>query len=161
MTLRGKLSLVLSLLLAISIGLTGSVLIYQSAQNARAHLTREHQLLAENRAFALRDNLAILAGELDRLTLLPQVDPTDENPQPEAQLLENAHHHSVLYNTAVLLVSADGACIGTVPDRPEFRERTFRDRSWFQEIQKTSSGVVFHVDDDPSFRQLASMAQCA
>jgi signal transduction histidine kinase len=151
LTLRGKLSLVLSLVLAFSIGLTGSILIYQNAQNARAHLTREHQLLAENRAFALRDNLAILVGELDRLTLLPQVDPTDENPEPEAQLLENAHQHSVLYNTAVLLVSAEGTCIGTVPDRPEFRERTFRDKSWFQEIQRTSSGVVFHVDDDPSF----------
>jgi signal transduction histidine kinase len=151
LTLRGKLSLVLSLLLALSIGLTGSILIYQNAQNARAHLTREHQLLAENRAFALRDNLAILVGELDRLTLLPQVDPTDENPEPEAQLLENAHRHSVLYNTAVLLVSADGECIGTVPDRPEFKERSFRDRSWFQEIRRTNSGVVFHVDDDPSF----------
>jgi signal transduction histidine kinase len=151
LTLRGKLSLVLSLVLALSIGLTGSILIYQNAQNARAHLTREHQLLAENRAFALRDNLAILVGELDRLTLLPQVDPTDENPEPEAQLLENAHRHSVLYNTAVLLVSAEGACIGAVPDRPEFRERSFGDRSWFQEIKRTSSGVVFHVDDDSSF----------
>jgi signal transduction histidine kinase len=151
LTLRGKLSLVLSLLLALSIGLTGSILIYQSAQNARAHVTREHQLLAENRAFALRDNLAILVGELDRLTLLPQVDPTDENPEPEEQLLENAHHHSVLYNTAVLLVSADGQCVGTVPDRPEFRQRNFGDRSWFQAIQKAGSGVVFHVDDDPAF----------
>jgi len=142
---------VLSLLLALSIGLTGSILIYQNAQNARAHHTREHQLLAENRAFALRDNLAILVGELDRLTLLPQVDPTDENPEPEAQLLDNAHHHSVLYNTAVLLVSADGECIGTVPDRPEFKAKSFGDRSWFQAIKQENAGVVFHVDDDPAF----------
>jgi signal transduction histidine kinase len=151
LTLRGKLSLLLSLVLALSIGLTGSILIYQNAQNTRAHLTREHLLLAENRAFALRDNLAILMSELDRLTLLPQVDPTDENPEPEAQLLENAHGHSVLYNTAVLLVSADGDCIGAVPDRSEFRERTFRGRRWFQSVQQVGSGVALHVDDDPIF----------
>jgi signal transduction histidine kinase len=159
LTLRAKLSLVLSVLLVLSIGLTGGILIYESAKEAREHVTREHELLAENRAFALRDNLQILEGELDRLTLLPQVDLTDENPAPEAELLEAAHRHSVLYNTAVLLVSADGTCIGAVPDRPEFRSRRFADAPWFQAAKRASPNVHLAVIDDPSAGRVVNIVQ--
>ena len=38
----------------------------------RRELTTEHQLFAENRAFALRDNFQILEEELKRLALLPR-----------------------------------------------------------------------------------------
>jgi len=147
--------------LAISIGLTGGILIYQSAQNTREHLAREHQLLAENRAFALRDNLEILEGELDRLTLLPQVDLTDQNHAPEAQLLENAHHHSVLYNTALLFVSAEGECIGAVPDRPEWKDRRFGGLRWFQEMKKSGgrSGALFQVAEDPVVGRTVDIVQ--
>jgi signal transduction histidine kinase len=159
LTLRAKLSLVLSVLLVLSIGLTGGVLIYESARSARGHVTREHELLAENRAFALRDNLQILEGELDRLTLLPQVDLTDENPAPEAELLEAAHRHSVLYNTAVLLVSADGACLGAVPDRAEFRSRRFADTPWFQAAKNGSPSVYLAVTDDPMVGRVVNIVQ--
>jgi signal transduction histidine kinase len=159
LTLRAKLSLVLSVLLVLSIGLTGGVLIYESARSARAHVTREHELLAENRAFALRDNLQILEGELDRLTLLPQVDLTDEDPAPEAELLEAAHRHSVLYNTAVLLVSAEGVCIGAVPDRPEFRNRRFADAPWFQAAKSASPNVHLAVTDDPVVGRVVNIIQ--
>lgn len=159
MTLRTKLSLVLSVLLVLSIGLTGGILIYQSAQNAREHLTSGHLLLAENRAFALRDNLEILEGELARLALSPQVDLTDQDPGPEAHLLEDTHRHSVLYNTAVLLVSAEGECIGAVPDRPEFRSRRFGDLPWFQSVKKPGSEVLFHVADDPSVGRSINIVQ--
>ncbi len=138
------------MLLVLSIGLTGGILLYQSAQHAREQLVREHQLLAENRAFALRDNLEILEGELARLALLPQVDLTDQDPSPEAQLLEDTHLHSVLYNTAVLFVSADGDCIGAVPDRPEFKNRRFGGLPWFQAVKGGGSQIHFHVGDDPS-----------
>jgi signal transduction histidine kinase len=159
LTLRAKLSLVLSVLLVLSIGLTGGILIYESAKSAREHVTREHELLAENRAFALRDNLQILEGELDRLTLLPQVDLTDENPAPEAELLEAAHRHSVLYNTAVLLVSADGTCIGAVPDRPEFHNRSFSDTPWFQAAKNASPNVLLAVTDEPGVGRVVNIVQ--
>jgi len=145
--------------LAISIGLTGGILIYQSAHNTREQLTREHQLLAENRAFALRDNLEILEGELDRLTLLPQIDLSDENHAPEAQLLESAHHHSVLYNTARLLVSADGDCIGAVPDRAEWKNRRFGDLPWFRALAKAGSEARFQVAEDPSVGRTVQIVQ--
>jgi len=159
LTLRTKLSLVLSVLLVLSIGLTGAILIYQSAQNAREHLTRGHQLLAENRAFALRDNLEILEGELARLALSPLVDLTDQNPAPEAKLLEDTHHHSVLYNTAVLLVSADGDCVGAVPDRPEFKNRRFGGLPWFESIKRGGSEVLFRVADDPVVGRTVDIVQ--
>src|SRR5439155_22277520 len=143
----------------LSVGLTGGILIYQSAQNAREHLTRDQQLLAENRAFALRDNLEILEGELARLALSPQVDLTDEDPAPETQLLEDTHRHSVLYNTAVLLVSADGECIGAVPDRPEFKSRRFGNLPWFQSVKNGGAVVRFQVAEDPSAGRTVNIVQ--
>lgn len=141
------------MLLVLSIGVTGGVLIYQSAVNARERLTREHQLLAENRAFALRDNLEILESELERLALLPQVDLSDQNPAPELQLLADTHRHSVLYNTAVLLLSAEGDCIGATPDRAEFRTCRFGGQPWFAALKEgrpdPNPGVVFRLDEDP------------
>jgi hypothetical protein len=121
LTLRTELSLVLSSLLAVSIGLAGGTAIYQSARNMRRELTTEHQLFAENRAFALRDNFEILEDELKRLALLPQMDMGDGDSMPEQLTLAGAHEHSVLYNTAVLLLDDRGLCLRAVPDRPEFR----------------------------------------
>lgn len=151
------------MLLVLSIGVTGGVLIYQSAVNARERLTREHQLLAENRAFALRDNLEILESELERLALLPQVDFSDQNPAPELQLLADTHHHSVLYNTAVLLVSADGECIGAAPDRPEFKNCRFGGQPWFRTLKEASPDanpdVLFRLAEDPSVGRTLNIAQ--
>lgn len=161
MTLQAKLSLFLSVLLVLSIGVTGGVLIYQSEVNARERLTREHQLLAENRAFSLRDNLEILESELERLALLPQVDLNDQNPAPELQLLADTHHHSVLYNTAVLLLSAEGDCVGAAPDRPEFKTCHFGRQPWFvalKEARPDASDVVFRLDEDPSAGRTLNIA---
>jgi hypothetical protein len=158
-TLRTKLSLVLSALLVMSIGLTGGILIYESAESTRQHLTREHQLLAENRAFALRDNLAILESELERLALLPQIDLSDQDFAPEARLLQDAHRDSVLYNTAVLLVSRDGDCVGAVPDDPEWKKRHFGGLPWFRAAKTGGSDVVFHRADDTAFGHTLNIIQ--
>jgi signal transduction histidine kinase len=149
LTLRVRLSLILSALLALSIGVTGAVLIYESWSHARQEVTAKQQLFAATRAFALRDNFEILEGELERLSLLPQIDFNDDDPQPEAELLENAHRNSVLYNTAVLLLSASGECVRSVPDRPEFRSQKFGDRPWFRAAAEAQHGPAFRVTDEP------------
>jgi signal transduction histidine kinase len=159
LTLRTKLSLFLSVVLTVSIGVTGGVMIYESARGSRGQLVVEQQLFAENRAFALRDNLQILESELDRLTLLPQIDLGDENPLPEAQLLEVAHTNSVLYNTAVLLLSANGDCVGAVPDRPEYRTRHFGEVAWFKEAKNGLHRSVFRVTDDPVAGRTVNVVQ--
>jgi signal transduction histidine kinase len=147
-TLRTKLALLLCALLAPAIGLTGGVLIFESARHDRQEVTDKQRLFAETRAFALRDNFVILENELERLSLLPQIDLTDENPRPETQLLESAHAHSVLYNTAVLLLSPQGECVGSVPDRPEFKSQRFGDRPWFQAARQGQK-TLLHASDEP------------
>jgi signal transduction histidine kinase len=148
-TLRTKVSLVLSLLLMLSIGVTGGILLYESAQHTRFELRAKHQLLAENRAFALHDNLDILEHELARIASLPQIDFADKNSLPEAQLLDSAHQNSVLYNAAVLLINADGECVGAVPDRAEYHAQRFADRAWFTAARRNAGAAQFYATDEP------------
>jgi signal transduction histidine kinase len=146
-------------LLVLAIGLAGGTAIYQSSRNMRRELTTEYQLFAENRAFALRDNFEILEDELKRLALLPQVNFNDNNPLPEQQLLSGAHQNSVLYNTALLLLSADGVCLRSVPDRPEYSGQSFADRSWFQAARSSSDTTIFRSSDEPDIGRTIKIIQ--
>ena len=150
LTLRTKLSLVLSALLVSSIGVTGAILIYESAHHSRAELHAKHQLLAENRAFALRDNFEILENELERLSRNPKIDPSDNNPLPESELLTGAHEGSVLYNTAVLNLSDKGDCLNAVPANSVYRNQQFGDRPWFIAArEQPSRGPLFYPTEEP------------
>jgi len=146
-------------LLVLAIGLAGGTAIYQSARNMRRELTTEYQLFAENRAFALRDNFDILEDELKRLALSPQVNLTDGNLVPEQQLLSGAHQNSVLYNTAVLLLSADGTCLGSVPDRPEYRHQSFGDRGWFKAARSSKQVPIYRATDEPDIGRTIKIIQ--
>jgi signal transduction histidine kinase len=139
--------------------LAGGTAIYQSASNMRRELTTEYQLFAENRAFALRDNFDILEDELKRLALSPQVNLTDGNLIPEQQLLSGAHQNSVLYNTAVLLLSADGTCLGSVPDRPEYRRQSFGDRGWFKAARSSNQVPIYRATDEPDIGRTIKIIQ--
>jgi len=159
LTLRTELSLVLSSLLALSIGLAGGTAIYQSARSMRRELTTEHQLFAENRAFALRDNFEILEDELKRLALLPTMNAGDADFLQEEQVLAGAHENSVLYNTAVLLLASDGTCVRSVPDRPEFRGQAFGERPWFTTARGGAPGPLFRVTDEPGLGRTLKIVQ--
>ncbi|HEY2902442.1 MAG TPA: sensor histidine kinase [Polyangia bacterium] len=149
----------LSSLLVVSIGLAGGTAIYQSARNMRRELTTEYQLFAENRAFALRDNFEILEDELKRLSMLPQMDMGDGDSMPEQLALAGAHEHSVLYNTAVLLLDERGLCQRAVPDRPEYRGQSFGDRAWFRAVRNGGAGPVFRGTDDPGVGRTIKIIQ--
>ena len=159
LTLRTELSLVLATLLVLSIGLAGGTAIYQSARNMRRELTTEHQLFAENRAFALRDNFEILEDELKRLALLPEINFGDNNSLPEQQVLFGAHQNSVLYNTAVLLLAADGTCLRSVPDRPEYRGQNFGDRAWFRLAGTGVREPVVRASEEPVIGRTIKIVQ--
>jgi signal transduction histidine kinase len=152
-TLRTKVSLVLSGLLVLSIGATGGVLLYESAQHTRRELRDKHQLLAENRAFALHDNFEILVLELTRLAELPQIDLSDKDPLPESKLLEMAHQNSILYNTAVLLIASDGSCVEVTPNQPQYKSQRYADRPWFAAAREAAASgkraPLFRVTDEP------------
>lgn len=159
MTLRTELSLVLSSLLVLSIGLGGGTAIYQSARAMRRELKTEYQLFAENRAFALSNNFEILEDELRRMALLPDMNPGDQDPGPERLILKGAHENSVLYNTAVLLIAEDGTCVRSVPDRPEYRGQRFGDRPWFAAARAAASGPVFRTTDEPGLGRTLKIVQ--
>jgi signal transduction histidine kinase len=158
-TLRTELSVVLSSLLVLSIGLGGGTAIYQSARAMRRELKTEYQLFAENRAFALSNNFEILEDELRRMALLPDMNPGDQDPSPERLILAGAHENSVLYNTAVLLIAEDGTCVRSVPDRPEYRGQRFGDRPWFAAARAAASGPVFRTTDEPGLGRTLKIVQ--
>jgi signal transduction histidine kinase len=157
--LRTKLSLLLSILLALSIGATGAILIYESSVHERDELRAKHQLLAENRAFALRDNFLILENELARLAQRPQINLADNDPLPERQLLDSAHQHSVLYNTAVLLLAPSGECVGAVPADSSYRHLNFADRPWFVAARSDSRGPQFFPTEEPGTGRTLKIVQ--
>ena len=149
----------LSSLLVVSIGLAGGTTIYQSARTMRRELTTEYQLFAENRAFALRDNFEILEDELKRLALLPEMNPTDPDLLQEEQILAGAHAHSVLYNTAVLLLDRSGHCVRSVPDQSAFGGQSFGDRPWFRAVRGGEAGPLFRITDEPTLGQTLKIVQ--
>ncbi len=153
LTLRTELTLVLSSLFVLSIGVGGGTAIYQSSRNMRRELTTEYQLFAENRAFALRDNFEILGDELKRLAVSGDAKPEE--------LLAGAHENSVLYNTAVLLLSADGTCLRAVPDLPEYRGERYGERAWFKAARDTSpgSGPLYRTADEPVLGRTLKIVQ--
>ena len=142
-----------------SIGLAGGTTVYQSARTMRRELSTEYQLFAENRAFALRDNFEILEDELKRLALLPDMNPADPDLLQEEQILAGAHAHSVLYNTAVLLLDRSGRCVRSVPNGSAFRGESFGDRAWFQAVHGGGAGPLFRITDEPALGQTLKIVQ--
>ncbi|HVZ74798.1 MAG TPA: sensor histidine kinase [Polyangia bacterium] len=159
MTLRTELSLVVSSLLVVSIGVGGGTAIYQSSRNMRRELTTEYALFAENRAFALRDNFEILGDELRRLAIVPAAAPGEQDVRPEDIDLGGARENSVLYNTAVLVIAEDGTCLRSVPDRPEYHGQHFGDRGWFREARTGNGAQIFRVADEPLLGRTLKIVQ--
>ena len=159
LTLRTELSLVLSSLLIASIGIAGGTTIYQTSRTLRRELSTEYQLFAENRAFALRDNLQILEDELARLALLPPIGAGRGALKAAAQVLSGAHENSVLYNTAVLLLSPEGLCVEAEPDTPEFDGQRFGDRPWFRAAAAGAKGPILRATDEPNLGRTVKIIQ--
>ena len=152
----------LSSLLIGSIGIAGATTIYQTNRTLRQELSTEYQLFAENRAFALRDNLQILEDDLARLALLPPIGAGRGSLKAASQVLAGAHQNSVLYNTAVMLLSADGQCIEAEPDIPEFEGQRFGDRPWFvaaaQGAQREKTPLL-RATDEPNLGRTIKLIQ--
>ena len=159
MTLRTEISLVLSSLLLVSIGVAGGTTIFQTNRTLRRELRTEYQLFAETRAFALRDNLGILESELARLALLPPLRPGQGALRAASEVLASAHQNSVLYNSAVLMLSPDGQCLEAEPSVPEYERCAFGDRPWFRAVQKGDRGPILSATDEPGLGRTIKIVQ--
>jgi signal transduction histidine kinase len=142
----------------LSIGLGGGTAIYQSARSTRRELTTEYQLFAENRAFALRDNFEILEAELARLAAAPQGESGADGEAVAADLLASAQS-SVLYNTAVMLLSPDGTCLRAVPESAGYRGQRFGDRAWFRAARDVPARPTFRTADEPGIGRTLKIVQ--
>ncbi|HVR01838.1 MAG TPA: sensor histidine kinase [Polyangia bacterium] len=151
--------MVLSSLLVLSIGLGGGTAIYQSARSMRRELTTEYQLFAENRAFALRDNFEILEDELARLSAQPPTAPVGDQGEATPEDLLAGERNSTLYNTAVLLLSADGTCLRSVPERAGYRGQHFGDRAWFKAARDLPARPLFRTADEPGLGRTLKIVQ--
>jgi signal transduction histidine kinase len=142
----------------LSIGLGGGTAIYQSARNMRRELTTEYQLFAENRAFALRDNFEILEAELARLAAEPGgAEGAGSGPSTE-DLLASAQS-SVLYNTAIMLLSPEGTCLRSVPESAGYRGQRFGDRAWFRAARDVPARPTFRTADEPGLGRTLKIVQ--
>jgi signal transduction histidine kinase len=145
----------------LSIGLGGGTAIYQSARNTRRELTREYQLFAENRAFALRDNFEILEAELARLAAEPErtgAAAGEAAPGEPGNLLGGVQT-SVLYNTAVMQLAADGTCVRSEPESAGYRGQHFGDRAWFRAARDLSARPVYRTADEPGLGRTLKIVQ--
>src|SRR5260370_24586264 len=97
MSLRAKFVAVFAIILTTGVGSTGGVLMMRHRRHHQEQVTGEHQLIATNAAFALKENLNIVSRELSRLSRLPEVDPQDNDPEPEKPLLHGAPQTSVFF----------------------------------------------------------------
>jgi signal transduction histidine kinase len=76
-----------------------------------------------------------------------------------SQVLAGAHENSVLYNTAVLLLSPEGQCIEAEPDTPEFDGQEFGDRPWFRAAAAGAKGPILRTTDEPNLGRTIKIIQ--
>src|SRR5438270_10414019 len=119
MTLRLRIALLFCATALGSAGATGFLLVAEARRHAAGELLQKQLLFAQNRAFALAYNLELAARELVRLSQRREVDPTDNDPEPEAVLLESTHANSTLFNAGLLIYDAHGHCFAAQPASPD------------------------------------------
>ena len=136
MSIRSKFVLVLTVILVVGVGTTGTALILQQARHDRTLLAEKQLLLVEHAAFALQGNLTVAARELSRIAKLPEFDPADNDTDPERQLLYGAHENS-LYFKVVRILDAEGRVTLVQPAGGDVVGTSYGDRHWFESARKT------------------------
>jgi signal transduction histidine kinase len=114
-SVRTKIAVVLCLILAGGIAITGTLVVREARRYSSSQISAQQQLYVEARAQAFGDNLRLLADELRRLSRRAEVDLADNDVRPEVRLLSAAHQNSVLYNIGILILGADGRVIHSEP----------------------------------------------
>lgn len=154
MKLRPRVALVSCLVALVSVAVTGALLIAQSRRYSSEQLSSRMLLLAQNRAAALGDSLAVATGELLRLSRMAEVDLTDDDLRPEAQLLSHAHRNSTVFNIGLQIEDANGRCLWSEPTSPDCTGRSFADAPWFKEGRAAKGALVMGSAEQPSIVNL-------
>ncbi len=151
MRLHLRLALVSCFVALLATGLTGALLISEARREGTAQLLLRQELLAQNRAFALGDSLEVALRELVRLSNMAEVDLSDDDLRPEAQLLAHAHRNSTLFNIGLRIHDATGRCLWAEPDSQPCKDETAAGAPWFVEGMKARGAIVV-AEGAPSHR---------
>ena len=146
MSIRTKIVAVLTLILTVAMGTTGSVLIVQQARHDRVLLNVKQLLLVEHSAFSMQEDLQVAARELMRLSKLPEIDPADNNLDPERELLYSAHQNSVFFKE-VRVLDADGRVSLVQPEGSELVGKDYSARTWFADARKADQPFFYTVPE--------------
>jgi signal transduction histidine kinase len=140
--LRLRLALVSCAVALVATGATGALLVQRSRVYSTEQLLQKQQLLAQNRAFALGDSLDVALRELTRLSHMAEVDLSDNDLRPEAQLLAHAHRNSTLFNIGLRIYDATGRCLWSEPKSRGCDGEEAAGAVWFVEGRKAHGAVV-------------------
>jgi signal transduction histidine kinase len=146
MSIRTKLVAVLTLILTVAMGTTGGVLIARQARHDRALVAVKQELLVEHAAFALQENLSVAARELTRLSKLPEIDPADNDLDPERELLYASHENSVIFKELRVL-DPNGRVSLVQPVGAEAPGKSYADRTWFADARKADQPFFYTVPE--------------
>jgi len=146
MSLRAKLLAVLTVILTLGVGTTGTVLIRKQARHDHALLAEKQLLLVEHAAFALQGNLSVAARELSRLSKLPEIDAADNDLDPERLLLYSAHENSVFFKE-VRILDPDGRVSLVQPADAQGMGETVAGRRWFQIARRAHQPFFYTVPE--------------
>lgn len=134
--------LIAAVLLAGAFAVGGPLLSFRSdlaqlREIFQARVRREALLSAQ----VLSRHLRLLEGELFRLAKRPEIDPTDSKLEPEQDLLDLAHRHSVLFGQGVAVLDAGGERVWSEPESL-FRDERLAGSEWFLALRAGSPRVV-------------------
>jgi signal transduction histidine kinase len=145
-SIRTKLVAALVLILTTAMGTTGAVLILEHARHDRTMLNAKQLLTVEHAAFSMQEDLSVAARELVRLSKLPEVDPADNDLDPERELLYSAHQNSVFFKELRVLDSA-GRVVLVQPEGAESPNTSYADRAWFADAKKADQSFFYTVPE--------------
>jgi signal transduction histidine kinase len=153
MSFRSKLTLSFLLVGLVGAGATGAALIASSYQAQLDQIAQKEQLVVQNRAHMLQDDLQSVSHELTRLSAMAEVDLADGNMEPEKRVLRYARKDSRYFHMQILLLDPTGLCLWEEPTERGLVGASMAGAAWFQELSRRLRPVL---DDSSSAPDVSS-----
>jgi signal transduction histidine kinase len=133
-SLKTKAALAFTLFALLCVGVTAVLLLQLEQVQLREALVERQQLLTENRALMVRDQLDTAMRELVRLSRMTEIDLDDGDPVPEQQVLAQAFRQTSFFTGSVQLFASDGTCRWGEPVGTSCVGENHGGQAWFQRV---------------------------
>ncbi len=129
------------------VGVSGALLSRQAQASLEDAVVTQQRLLTETRALALRENLALATGELERLAHMAEIDLEDGDFRPEQRLLAQAYRQTPFFNSTLELYGAHGRCRWAEPEEDSCLHRDRSDAPWYREAMESGRTARVYIAD--------------